>query len=366
MNINSVVPKRLFGNTGVKVSKLCLGGGSFSATGSQTLIDEALKHGVDSWEIVSFTGKTYADYFRKHPGIREKVFLSGKVYSTDPDIMQKQLDKVLAENGTSFMDFLAVHAIDDIKALTNDVRQWADKVKRQKKIKYFGFCTHRNMDKCLSDGAELGWIDGIQTVYNYRLQQIKSMEEALHKCHENGIGIFAIKSMGLTVYYNAGPEKLSIEDRLNHLLSARDLSFEQLKLKTIWKNPYVTSVCSLMPNQKIVQSNVSAAIDESHLDTEISQILSEYADITGKYFCRRCGLCETIHSDKVPITGILEMLMYSRGYGMNAPMKNKFQQLPPDIRDRINNSNYSNAEEICPQKMPIGQLMKEAYDHFSE
>ena len=77
---NTVVPKRLFGNTGLKVSKLCLGGGSFSATDSQALIDKALKHGVDLWEIVSFTGKIYGDYFRKHPGIREKVFLSGKVY----------------------------------------------------------------------------------------------------------------------------------------------------------------------------------------------------------------------------------------------------------------------------------------------
>lgn len=363
---NTIVPKRLFGNTGLRVSKLCLGGGSFSVTDSQTLIDKALKHGVDLWEIVSFTGKAYGDYFRQHPGIREKVFLSGKVYSTDPDIMQKQLDKVLGENGTSFIDFLAVHAIDDIKVLTNDVKNWAGKVKKQKKIKYFGFCTHRNMDKCLSDGAELGWIDGIQTAYNYRLQKINSMEEALHKCHENGIGIFTVKSMGLTVHYKAGPEKLPLEDRLNYLLSIRDISFEQVKLKAIWKNPYVTSVCSLMPNQKVLQSNVSAAIDESFLDTEIDEILSEYADITGNYFCSRCGLCETKNSDEVPIFGIIEMLMYSRGYGMHEPMVKKFQQIPLEIRSRINSSDYSSAEKICPQKMPIGQLMKEAYDQFNK
>lgn len=366
MSENTIVPKRLFGNTGLKVSKLCLGGGSFSVTDSQTLIDRALKHGVDLWEIVSFTGKTYGDYFMKHPGIREKVFLSGKVYSTDPDIMQKQLDKVLDENGTSFIDFLAVHAIDDIKVLNNDVKKWADKVKKQKKIKYFGFCTHRNMDKCLSDGAELGWIDGIQTAYNYRLQKINSMEEALHKCHEKGIGIFAIKSMGLTVNYKADPEKFPLQDRLNYLLSIRDISFEQVKLKTIWENPNVTSICSLMPNQKILQSNVSAAIDESLLDTEINEILSEYADISGKYFCRRCVLCETKNSDKVPIFDIIEMLMYSRGYGMNESMAKKFQQIPPEIRARMNNSDYSSAEKICPQKMPIGQLMKEAYDQFSK
>ena len=279
--------------------------------------------------------------------------------------MQKQLDKILNENGTSFINFLAVHAIDDIKVLTNDVKKWADKVKKQKKIKYFGFCTHRNMDKCLSDGAELGWIDGVQTAYNFRLQKISSMEDALHKCHEKGIGIFAIKSMGLTVNYNAGSKKLPFEDRLNYLLSISNISFEQAKLKTIWKNPYVTSVCSLMPNQRVLQSNVSAAIDESLLDTEINYILSEYADITGKYFCRRCGLCETKDFDTIPIFDIIEMFMYSRGYGKHESVTKKFQQIPPEIRARINKSDYSSAEIICPQKMPIGQLMKEAYDQFS-
>lgn len=366
MGKNTFVPKRFFGNTGLKVSKLCLGGGSFLVTDSQTLIDKALNHGVDLWEIVSFTGKTYGDYFKQHPGIREDVFLSGKVYSTDPDIMQKQLDKVLDENGTSYIDFLAVHAIDDIRLLTNDVKKWADKVKKQKKIKYFGFCTHKNMDKCLSEGADLGWVDGIQTAYNYRLQKNDSMEEALHKCHEKGIGIFAVKSMGLTVHDDACPEKIPIEDRLNYLLSIRDISFEQVKLKTIWKNPFVTSICSLMSNQKVLQSNVSAAIDESLLDAEINEILSEYADLTGKYFCRRCGLCETKNPDKVPIFDIIEMLMYSSGYGMSGAMANKFQQIPPEIQARINSSDYSSAEKICPQKMPIGQLIKEAYDQFSK
>ena len=64
-------------------------------------------------------------------------------------LCKNTLDKVLDENGISFIDFLAVHAIDDIKVLTKDVRKWANKAKKQKKIKYFGFCTHKNMDKCL-------------------------------------------------------------------------------------------------------------------------------------------------------------------------------------------------------------------------
>jgi hypothetical protein len=59
----------------------------------------------------------------------------------------------------------------------------------------------------------------------------------------------------------------------------------------------------------------------------------------------------------------MEMLMYSRGYG--AKIKNiiakMFEQIPNEIRDMMTDSDYSEAEKICPQKMQIAKLMKEAY-----
>lgn len=364
---DAVVPKRAFGNSGVKISQLCLGGGSFGNTDSQSLLDEALNCGIDCWEIVSFTGNAYSEYFKMHPRIREKVFLSGKVYSTDPSIMQNQLDQMLYENGTSYVDYLAVHVIDNIKALTDNVKNWANKVKMQNKIRYFGFCTHKDMAKCLSDGAELGWIDGIQTVYNHRLQSIKSMEDALQKCHEKGIGIFTIKSMGLTVQQKAELNKLEPgEKELNSLLALHNVSFEQVKLKAIWQNPNVTSICSLMPDVRILKSNSLAAMDEQLFDPEIKRLLTEYSDSTGQYFCRRCGLCDTANADRIPISDMMEMLMYSRGYGKFEPMLKKFEKIPIEIRNRINSSDYSGAEKICPQRMQIGQLMKEAYMEFSK
>jgi len=364
---NAVVPKRAFGNTGVKISKLCLGGGSFAGTDSQALLDEALKYGVDCWEIVSFTGNAYSEYFKKHPGIREKVFLSAKVYSTDPVVMQKELDKVLNENGTSVIDYLAVHVLDNIEVLTDDVRKWAEKVKKQKKIRFFGFCTHKNMDNCLSGGAELGWIDGIQTVYNYRLQNIKSMEDALQKCHEKGIGLFAVKSMGFTVQQKTELQKLPLnEEKLNSLLAVHNMSFEQAKLKAIWQNPNLTSICSLMPNSAILQSNISAAMDGRSLNSEIIKLLANYAENTGRYFCRRCGVCDTANADKIPIFNIMEMLMYSRGYGMRDWTIKSFANIPIEIRNKIDSSDYSDAEKICPQKMPIAQLMKEACMEFGK
>ena len=116
-----------------------------------------------------------------------------------------------------------------------------------------------------------------------------------------------------------------------------------------------------MPNSAILQSNVLAAIDENPLKSEIIKSLVDYANTTEKYFCRRCGVCETTNTDRIPIFNIMEMLMYSRGYGITDLVAQMFARLPSEIQSKIASSDYSSAEKICPQKMPIAKLMKEAY-----
>ena len=101
MLIQTTVPKQAFGNSGVKISKLCLGGGSFSGppdsvgyTNSEALLDEALKYGVDCWEIVSFTGKVYSEYFKKHLEIREKVIFIRKSVFNGPCCNARAIDQI--------------------------------------------------------------------------------------------------------------------------------------------------------------------------------------------------------------------------------------------------------------------------------
>jgi uncharacterized protein len=358
----AVVPKRLFGNTGIKLSKLCFGGFSVVGTDSRFLLDEALRYGIDCWEFTSFTVRAFGDYFKTHPGARERVFLSGKTKSTVPVVMQEDLDRALAENETSVIDFFAVHGVDDVKVLTDDVRRWAEKAKKEGKIRLFGFCTHKRVDSCLDGAAELGWIDGIQAFYNYRMQAIGCTEAALKKCHEKGIGIFTVKSMGLCTRKESDLQGLPLpKENLLTLLAGHGLSFEQAKLKAIWQNPHVTSVCSLMPSAAVMQANALAAMDEHPLDSGVAGLLAEYAGGTATYFCRRCGLCETATSDKIPIFDIMEMLMYARGYDAKDLAVKSFAKIPAEIRSKMMDSDYSTAESRCPQRMPIAHLMREAY-----
>jgi predicted aldo/keto reductase-like oxidoreductase len=361
---DALVPKRPFGRTGVGVSKLCLGGSSVAGAGNPSLLDEALRCGVDCWEFNPFTGRAFGQYFKTHPGTRDRVFLTGKSRSPAPAVMQEDLEKTLAENETSVIDFFAIHGVEDVGVLTDEVRRWAETAKQAGKIRFFGFCTHKRMDACLDRGAELGWIDGIQVFYNYRMQALDSMERALGKCHQQGIGIFAVKSMGLCVKNEAQLPGLP-QEKLRAQLAERGLSFEQAKLKAVWQNPHVTSVCSLMPSVPILQANAAAARDERPLDGEVTRWLADYAADTGTHFCRRCGTCESSTPHKIPVFNVMESLMYARAYGARDLAAKIFAQIPADLRNRMIGSDYRQAESQCPQRLPIAQLMREAYQELN-
>ena len=168
--------------------------------------------------------------------------------------------------------------------------------------------------------------------------------------------------MGLCVQKEADLQRLSLpKDNLLTRLASHGLSFEQAKLKAIWQNPHVTSVCSLMPSVAIMRANASAAMDERLLDSEVTRLLADHAGSTGKYFCRRCGVCETVAPDNIPIFDIMEMLMYARGYGAKDMAVRSFAKIPQETRSKMMDSDYSNVESVCPQAIPIGQMIREAY-----
>ena len=46
---------------------------------------------------------------------------------------------------------------------------------------------------------------------------------------------------------------------------ARGFTDKQAKLKVVWENPQIASICSQMPNLTILSANVAAALDQVKL-----------------------------------------------------------------------------------------------------
>jgi predicted aldo/keto reductase-like oxidoreductase len=356
--------------SGVDVSILTLGG-TLNFLSNQLLLRQALKMGVTCWDtsrnyIGGKSEKGIGKYFNKFPDDRKKVFLVTKSSHSDPDNLTQHLYESRQQMKTAYIDLFLIQAVSNVKGeLNKDIQNWAEKAKSQGKIRYFGFSTHKNMENCLADGAKLGWIDGIMATYNYRLMHIDRMKKAVDACVESGIGLIAMKTQAALVanlFSDLGKET-DAALKLNQQFIDKGFTTEQAKLKSVWQNPAIVSICSHMPNMRLLQANVAAAINNTALSRNDRQLMEQYARATSCGYCTGCAeICEQAVANPIPISDIMRYLMYYCNYGNQQQAIRHFNELPFDIRRRITQVNYSRAEQICPQRMPIGQLMRQAVD----
>jgi len=140
----------------------------------------------------------------------------------------------------------------------------------------------------------------------------------------------------------------------------------QAKLKAVWENPNIASICSEMPNMTILMANVAAAMNKTALSAREMNLLHRYAHETRSAYCAGCTeICEPTINGQIPIGDVMRYLMYCRSYGDRYRGAVSFNRIPRDIRSKIARLDYSLAEKRCPQKLAIGKLMRDALQELS-
>jgi hypothetical protein len=146
----------------------------------------------------------------------------------------------------------------------------------------------------------------------------------------------------------------------------KGFSEEQAKLKAVWENPQIASICSRMSNMSILMSNIAAAMDRTRLSAADKRLLHRYAREIAPAYCAGCtALCESALDQQAPIGDIMRCLMYDRSDGESQPASAEFRSIPHGVRRRLLALDYTAAERQCPQKMAIGRLMREALQELS-
>jgi len=364
-----IVPTRPFGRTGVNVSILSLGG--VLGMSDQIIFRQAIKMGVTYWDTADGYGwgkneKAIGKYFSKFPSDRKKVFLVTKAGTSDTKKLTEKLNTSLQRMNTSYVDMYFIHHVKDAKnELTSEVKAWAEKAKTKGKIHFFGFSAHKNMENSMLAAAKLGWIDGIMMSYNYRLMVKDKMKRAVDACVKAGIGLTAMKTQAAfsaNFYASIGSESDNALKMTESFLE-KGYTAEQAKLKVVWGNPNIASICSAMPNMTILQANVAAALSKNKLSLRDKQLLEQYAQQTSSGYCAGCAnICESAVDFRVPISDILRYSMYNNSYGDRDKALTLFNALPTDIKANIIKTDYSKAEKYCPQKIQIGKVLKKTHE----
>jgi len=367
------VPKRKLGKIGVEVPCLAMGG-TVNLLENQIMLKKALEWGITYWDTSdSYEGGNselgIGKYLSNNPQMRKELFIVTKAYGakTTEDI-ELHLKESLKKMNTSYIDLYFImergrteHGLSDPSQLNDELKRWVEDVKKRKMIRFFGFPTHKNMAQCLTAAAKLGWIDAIMTSYNFRLMQDPEMQAAVEDCYKAGVGLIAMKTQ-------ARGQKLETEEDKKLVKHFLDQGFTegQAKIKAVLEDKRISSVCSRMENIAVLTENVAAALDKTKLTRADFEILRAYAAATCSGYCTGCAhICDAALPNAPYISDIMRYLMYHNVYGDRNIAKELFAQIPSKVRNNLLSTDYSLAEAHCPQHLPIGKLVAEAFSKLA-
>jgi predicted aldo/keto reductase-like oxidoreductase len=357
------LPQRKLGKTGIEIPVLS-NGLMFDVTGNQLILKANLQYNATHWDTAhGYAGGNseigIGTFLGKNPEVRKKLFIVTKASGayTTADV-EERLQASLKRMNTNYIDlYYGVHGCDNPDSqLTEQLQKWTDGAKKRKLIHFFGFSTHKNMERCLMAASKLNWIDAIMTSYNVALMQNPQMQEAVQACHEAGIGLIAMK-----VLLGVQKRQAEAEDKMvTHFLD-KGYTREQALIKAVLEDKRITAACIRMENVTLLRSNIAAVLDKTNLTQADADILRKYAAATCGGYCAGCAyICDAALPDAPYISEVMRYLMYYNSYGEQEEARELFAQIPSNVRNKLLSTDYSPAEARCPQHLPIGKLIAEA------
>ena len=361
------IPMRPLGKTGAKVTILNQGL-MFDVIPNLLICQKSLEWGVTMWDTAAgYAGGKSEEgigmFFEKNPDARKKIFLVTKTSRANgPDEKTERLQTSLERMKTDHVDLVFMHGIGGGDALTDEVKTWAENMKKSGKIRFFGFSTHTNMNGCMTAAAEKGWIDVIMPTCNFRTLQEDETKKAIEACQKAGIGLVAMKSMAMARRRRgeaAAPAEADPAEKVLEHFTSKGFSVEQAKLKYIWQNEAISSICVRMPTVAQLGTNVAAAVDKTKLDLADIAAMDRFAKATCDGYCQACLRCENgAYQNSIP--DVMRCLMYYNSYRDPELAREYFAEIPAGFRARLATADFSTAQARCPQGLPIADLMREA------
>jgi uncharacterized protein len=359
------VPRRKLGKTGVEISVVGMGG-TYNVEKTPDVLPRALELGITYWDSsISYGGSEQGigAYLAKNPGVRPKLFLVTKTADIAtpmpviPDV-ERQFQESLKRLHTDYLDmYCGIHAMPDAKQLTDDLRKWAEEKKKKGQIKFFGFSTHSSQGRNLLAASKLDWIDACLVRADFRVIREKEMNEGLDACAKAGIGIISIKAMSVGLNPNSAEDK-----KLSHNFTDKGFDAYQAKLKALLEDSRFTAASVGMKTVPIAESCAAAAMDKTSLTAAHWQALDRYAQATCSNFCAGCAhICGQAVPNQTAVADLMRFVMYHNSYGQREGARALFAEMPEGVRRGLQEADYSLAEARCPQHIPIGAMVTEAF-----
>ena len=349
------VPRRTLGRTGQNIPILLMGGSMKFDQSFDPKFAEALRFGVNYFDTAySYAGGTSEiaiGNFLQRSGKRKETWITTKCEKYTPDGMVEMLNTSLERLKTDHVDMFFLHGLKDTRDLSPEAAQQADKLKKQGKIRFFGFSCHDStVAELLNTAARLSWIDAVMFRYNFREYGNKELNVAMDACHKSNVGLIAMKTQGSAV---------SFDDRVKKLEGSK-FTRQQAVLKAVWGDERISAAVSHMDTLDKMKDNIAAALDQSKLGAAEHEALQRYAQSTDHLYCAGCDhLCGRALPAGVQVGTMLRYLMYHDSYDEPARARELYAQLSPETRN-IEGVDFARASALCPHRVDIAKHMQRA------
>lgn len=350
------IPRRVLGKTGKSIPILVFGAGFRLNPVFEPLLAEAYRYGMNYIDAADCYGGSTCEAavaaFHKRMKNRSNLWITSKSDEHEPNAFEKRLNRSLQRLESSYIDLYYLHALKDKAYLSKDLEKKVAKLKKEGKIKYFGFsCHNANVVELMNIAATLPWIDSIMFRYNFRQYGNKDLNKAIDACHKANIGLIAMKTQGSSSSFVPQWKKFNQKGQWNKY---------QAVLKAVWADSRITAAVSHMDNFQKLRENIAAALNRKKLtQLEIDELV-RYAAITRDLSCDGCEhLCNGAIEANVQIGTTMRYLMYHDVYGQQSEARELFASLPPEARD-FSSIDFSAAQAACPHNINIQHHMERA------
>ena len=326
---------RILGKTGLKISRLGLGGIPIQRTdadGARNLILKLVENGVNF--IDTARGYTVSEEYLGYAldGVREKFVLATKSMARTKDGMAKDIALSLEKLRTDYIDLYQLHnpnAKDlDIISSKDGALEALWEARAEGKIGHIGITLHSL--EIFEKAIELPWVETIMFPYNIVETEA---EELIKKCALKNIGFICMKPL-------AGG---AIEDG-------------RLAVRFTSQNPDVSVIIPGMAEEKELAINVSAINDPAPLTNEEKIKIEDIISLLGTNFCRRCNYCAPC-AVGINIPSVLLFDGYYNRYGLKDWAKARYSTLAVKASECIE---CGVCESRCPYNLKIREMLKKA------
>lgn len=356
------VPRRVLGKTQQSIPILLVGGGAGFKGGVDPRITLALRHGAN-----------YIDTARKYAGgasernagaalaklkARDNTWITSKTPQWSAAGLKQDVQFSLASLLTDRIDLYFLHGLDQMGPLNDkELIKAAEQLKREKKIRFFGFSCHGgNVVELLHAAAQRSFVDAVMFRYSFRDYGDKELNRAIDAAHKAGVGLIAMKTQGSESGFRDAWTKFEQTGKWNK---------HQAVLKAVWADQRITAAVSHMETTAQLRENLAAAVDGKPLGQRETEAVQRYAELTRGYACQGCEhLCNPHVNAPVRIGTTLRCLMYHDSYQDHEKARRVFHELPASAR-QLDGVDFSGATRACPHGIDVEAQMQRARELFA-